>query len=155
MKQHHNNMKKIFLLFIVIVLFSCNKNLEQGEDSLTGTWNVVSAETITVNFENRLPPEVGNLGTFTFKDNIVDYFFVHNQDTILGSSPWKLKLDKVRQGFFRGNRFTLQLESYLDFVVEFEDGTTNSEKDAREIELIQDVEPNPTIDYLILKLNKQ
>lgn len=148
-------MRNVFLLFSILMLFSCNEDLEQGEDSLIGTWNVVYAETNPVNFENQLPPDIGNLGTFTFKNNIVDYYFIHNQDTILGSSPWRLRLDKVRQGFFRGNRFTLQLESYLDFEVEFEDGTTNSEKDAREIELIQDVEPNPTIDYLILKLNKQ
>lgn len=148
-------MKKIFALVMVLILFSCSKDLGQGEDSLMGTWDVVFAETVPVNFENRLPEDQGNIGTFIFKEDVMDYFFVHNQDTLTGSSPWRLSLKKQREGFFRVNDFTLKLENFLDFKVNFEDQTRNAEKDAREIELIQDVGPNPNVDYLILKLNKQ
>jgi len=148
-------MRKLIVILLATLSFSCSKDLEQGEDSLMGAWDVVFAETVPINFGNRLPADQGNLGTFTFRDDVMDYFFVHNQDTIMGSTPWLLTLDKERQGFYRTNSFTLKLESFLDFKVNFEDQTRNAEKDAREIELIEDVGLNPNVDYLILKLNKQ
>lgn len=135
-------MKKIFTLALVLLLISCSKDLDQGIDSLRGTWQVTYikssyGEFFTNGFDtNEVLEEEGDLGTFIFNEKTVDFDFIRNDTLYAGTALWKLDLEKVREGFFRSNAFTLTLEDNFDFEAQFGDATKNAEKNATALSLV-------------------
>ena len=131
---------KICLWIAIGMLVSaCSKDEIQGENSLEGSWTINQIETVYGQFyidDGRLSGsaqtesvlEKGELGQFTFSKDVVAYNFVRNDTLFEGSGQWNLKLDKVQNGFFKSNRWTLTISDEFVFELHFEDSTTNSEK---------------------------
>ena len=70
------------------------------------------------------------MGTFFFSRDSVDFDFTRNDTLFLGRAAWDLEVEKVREGFFRVNAYTLTIGEQFLFKVDFEDSTRNSEKNA-------------------------
>lgn len=77
--------------------------------------------------------EAGDLGSFEFTENTVDFEFSRNDTLFSGSSIWDLNMERVNAGFVKVPEFTLTIEEQFLFIVAFEDETKNAEKDAMEI----------------------
>ena len=119
------------------MFMACKKDEIQAEDSIEGVWDIIEITSLYAEFsENGFDPsetisETGQLGTFTFMQNSVDYTFTRNDTLYSGSKSWNLELEKIREGFSKVNDFTLSIEDDFLFDVTFEDGTKNSEKNAK------------------------
>lgn len=136
-----------FLLFISLltslIFISCNNDEVQAENSLEGLWEINRINsrygTFTANSFN--PTETvsdsGQLGTFLFGEETVDYSFMRNDSLFTGDGSWTLDLEKVNAGFFKVNQFTLSIEDQFLFDVTFEDDTKNAEKKATNITLVE------------------
>lgn len=139
---------KIFIRTLLVIgtafMFTgCKKDDIQAAKSLKGEWDVVAISSFYAKFiENGFVPfetieESGQLGTFHFKEDSVDFNFMRNDTLYAGKAAWNLDLEKVRQGFSRGNEFTLTIEDYFILDVSFENGTRNSEKNANSMTFIE------------------
>ncbi len=110
----------------------------QAENSIEGVWEIVGIISQYGTFsENSFIPsqkveELGQLGTFTFGEESVDFNFTRNDTMYSGSSSWVLDFEKVNAGFTKEPKFTLTITDHFLFDVFFEDGTKNSEKDAEQ-----------------------
>ena len=126
------------------ILSSCAKqNLKNAKNSIDGNWNVIkiySENTPTSNEQS----EEGDLGTFVFSDNTVDYKFTRLEEEYAGNATWELKREKVNQGFTKVEKYTLTMDDYT-FHCRFGDETSDAEKNATEIQLnliTSDDQPN-------------
>ncbi|MEO9512982.1 MAG: hypothetical protein ABJN84_07430 [Flavobacteriaceae bacterium] len=153
-------MKRMLILNLLPFLFlSCSKDLEQGEESLTGTWNITYIKSIYGEFfTNGVDPtevleEDGDLGTFLFGEETVDFNFVRNDTLYAGSAVWKLDLEKVRSGFFRSNAFSLFIEDNFVFDAQFGDATRNAEKKATVLSLSELPMEGPGV-AIVMELTK-
>lgn len=140
---------KIYLLALImlpLLLIGCGRDEVQAENSLEGDWEVVAitsyyGEFSTTSFDaTEIIADSGQLGSFSFGADSVDYAFTRNDTLFTGSMAWNLAFEKVNSGFTRTNQFTLNIEDEFLFNVSFEDDTKNSEKDATNIDLIQNRE---------------
>ena len=137
--------RTIFAIAISAMVFisSCKKDEAQAEDSLVGEWQVTEINsyygTFTENSQNIIGEklEKGSLGSFLFKDEVVDYSFTRNDTLYSGTDNWILSFEKVNSGFTQVNKFTLSIGNKFDFDLTFEDQTSNAEKDAKFINLAE------------------
>ncbi|KQC30532.1 hypothetical protein [Flagellimonas eckloniae] len=137
-------MKRIFIFSLFPLLFlSCSKDLEQGRESLIGTWKVTYIKSSYGEFftngagSTEVLEEDGDLGTFIFNETTVDFDFVRNDTLYAGSALWNLDLEKIRSGFFRENSFTLSIEENFIFDAQFGNATRNAEKNATTLSLFE------------------
>lgn len=138
-------MKVWFLFASILVLFAaCNKDEIQAEKSIEGNWKVVEITSYYGEFFSNGgfdPSETildsGDLGSFNFSENFVDYSFTRNDTLFSGNGSWVLELEKVNQGFTKVNKFTLTIEGHFEFDVAFEDQTKNAEKNAKELTFME------------------
>ncbi len=145
------------IIFIIIFfpiafqLASCTKDQVQAENSLEGIWEVtlirsnygMFSETVFNATESI--EESGELGTFNFMEDVVQYSFTRNDTLFNETSSWRIDLEKVNSGFTRVNEFTLDIEDQFLFDVRFEDETSNAEKDAKNVSLTQIPQDNSGI----------
>lgn len=127
---NHPKSNHLLLLFIATFFFSCQKDEKQAINSLEGDWQVTAIKSFYSNGEETVE-ETGALGTFSFDGDMVEYSFTRNDTLFENLRPWMLSAEKVREGFFRDNKFQLEIEGDFLFDVQFEDGTNNAEKNAR------------------------
>ena len=135
------------LLFLTIIISSmfmaCNKDELQAENSIEGIWDIVEITSIYGEFsENGFSPsetisETGELGTFIFTHDSVDFHFTRNDTIYTGTESWNITAKKVREGFIRVTEFKLTIENQFLFEVTFEDATKNSEKDAKSVIFVE------------------
>jgi len=145
-------------IILVFILASCGSSLSHAEKSLQGTWHVKS---IFSNEQDRSGPyrdgqhkESGDLGTFTFSEKELSFNYTRLGVKYKGTSAWTLSSKRVPQSFLSVIRFTLSLDNQ-SYQVRFGNQTSNSEKNARRIELHP---ANPSYHqspYYILKLTKE
>ncbi len=135
-----NHSVKLLLGIVAIpLLFSCNRNQIQAENSLEGNWTVVAITSYYGDFDGtsfnveETIEESGNLGSFIFAENRLVFNFTRNDTFFGGTAPWTLSADKVREGFFRVPEFVLDIEDSFSFDVQFEDETKNAERDAENV----------------------
>ncbi len=132
-----NNQIVVTLLLLVTLTWSaCDKDEEQGIESIQGEWTITSIKSFygefTGNGHNGLDvvEESGELGTFSFGNSTAEFNFIRNDTTYTGNGDWVMTLEKVNAGFSKENLFTLSIDNHFTFEVEFEDGTSNAEKNA-------------------------
>jgi len=126
----------LFIVSTVFLILSCQKDERQATKSLEGNWKVVTVETI-YGSQSEFGFSVdssflstGDLGSFDFSDDHVDYKFIAHNVSFDGNSNWTLEADKVNEGFVRVNQFILTIEDDFVFDVDFGNSTKNSEKNA-------------------------
>ena len=128
-----------FLIFVVTCVHftSCVDDELQAEDSLEGVWNVTEIFSLYGEFfptgfnpSSNLTEE-GALGYFNFNENNVAYSFTRNDTLYSGNMDWNLDIEKRTTGFATETFYKLTLEDEFIFDVVFEDGTNNSENNAR------------------------
>ena len=127
------------LLGIIIIPFiftSCKKDEVQAAESLNGIWDVIGISSYYGDFSNNgfNPTETieedGQLGTFNFMEDSVDFNFTRNDTLFAGVGAWDIDVERVNAGFVRVPVFTLSIENHFLFDVSFGDETRNSEKNA-------------------------
>jgi len=129
----------LLLLALASLLQSCDSiKLGHAEKSLQGTWHVKS---IYSNEQDASGPnkdgkhkESGELGTFIFSGTEVSHSYTRLGKNYTDTSPWKLSAERHPISFHSYLRFTLSLKNQ-SYEVRFGDRTSDSEKDARRIEL--------------------
>lgn len=126
--------KNLVVVFISIFILACQKDEKQAIGSLEGVWQVTAINSFYGNGGEKVQ-ETGDLGTFSFEGEMVEYSFTRNDTFFQNLRPWTLSVDKVRQGFFRETQFLLEIEDDFHFEIQFEDGTHNAEKNARNMSL--------------------
>ncbi len=140
---------------LVVLLFSVwwgTNDLKQAEQSLTGKWNVTKIWSTGILPHPRTESS-GQMGTFSFSGNQVIYSYTQLGTTYSDTSPWTLTRAMVTDGFTRKPLYTLTLKDRA-YDVKFGDGRSDSEEDAKNIELTI----IPAINkrrYHILMLTKQ
>ena len=148
------------LLLIGLTLASCNRDEIQAQKSLVGSWDVTAITSIYIpppgvrNDPSDRVDEAGALGTFEFTEDSVYFSFTRNDTLYTGNSAWLLDRTRVREGFFRVNRFTLGIANQFLFDVTFGDRTANSEKNATSVTFLNDLLNGGTVWYTI-SLEKQ
>jgi len=132
------------------LISACKTDEEQARDSVEGEWRVT--ETRTYFLDDSAPPitEQGLLGQFIFDQDSVTFGFSRNDTLYQGADRWYLTSEKVNQGFFRVNEFTLVIENHFTFRCRFEDETKNAEKDATQITLANELVSDRTIFYELM-----
>jgi|GEM_PF-832205 hypothetical protein len=141
------------------LLISCNKDERQAKNSIEGMWEVTAITTTKGQINNAFfvetstETETGQLGTFDFLDETVNYNFTRIDTTYNGSSIWFLKSEKINAGFTRVNQHTLTLTDNFIFDVTFEDDTKNAEKNAKKMTLTKNPIPNNSI-LIMISLEK-
>ena len=143
--------KYINLLIIIIIgfltIFSCVEDQVQAEESLEGNWEVIEIISSYGKFYEfghdsiSTVRETEKLGSFIFKSNVngvnnVDYNFKRNDTLFSASKSYNLDLIKIQSGFFKEKKFTLMIEDLYIYDVQFGNYTRNSEKKAKEMELL-------------------
>jgi hypothetical protein len=155
------NIFKLPILLIALLYFSsCEKDDIQARESIRGNWTVVEITSLYASFTangfgtpTATVSEQGQLGTFNFEEDVVDFSFTRNDTLFAGNSTWNLSTERVNAGFTQVTEFTLAIENEFVFDLTFEDATLNSEKDAREVTFTNS--PNNGIGVLIvIKLEK-
>lgn len=134
------NMRSWVLIFgtiIISLMFNaCRKDEIQAENSLEGIWDIVTIHSTYGEFsENGSSPtenisESGQLGTFDFMQEDVDFNFTRNDTLFSGSGSWDIETQRVNAGFSKVTEFTLTIDDHFLFDVFLGDGTKNSEKNA-------------------------
>ena len=153
--------KNLIVLLIAFLLFaSCNRDEVQAKKSLEGEWVVSEIHSsygeYSVNgfLSSNDVSEKGELGSFNFLAETVEYSFTRNDTTYAGNEPWNLAFEKVNAGFTRANKFTLTIGAEFIFDVSFEDATKNAEKNATNATF----EQSPDFDnevLIVLIMNKK
>lgn len=135
-----NILQKSLWLLLPFFLIQCKSDLRQAEDSLSGTWTVIkiisSYGTRTANgtsYKDQITEE-GDLGLFVFTEEQVDYRFTRRDTLTAEVSSWALNREKVQEGFTQVERYTLELDK-ASYRCDFGDGTSDAEKDARDMVL--------------------
>lgn len=141
------------LVLFLCLLTACKEDVVQGRTSIVGNWQLTEASTYFPNTGIPKVEEQGNLGQFVFDEDSVIFSFTRNDTLYQGSDRWYLLGEKVNDGFFKVNEFTLAIENHFTFRCRFGDETRNAEKDATQMTLSTDLEPNPDFFY-ILSLEK-
>ena len=140
---------KIYMLSLIMLpflLIGCSRDEIQAENSIEGEWDVVAITSYYGDFSEtsfnttETIPESGQLGSFNFAADSVDYEFTRNDTLFVGRMAWDLAFEKVNAGFTRTNQYTLSIEDQFLFDVSFEDNTKNSEKDATNLQLVENRE---------------
>ena len=150
--SNKNIIRTLLVIGTAFIYTSCNKDEIQAVDSIEGEWNVIAISSLYGEFfESSFSAsdkisESGQMGTFHFMEDSVDFNFMRNDTLYAGKAAWHLDLKKVNQGFFRTNEFTLTIEDYFLLDVTFEDGTRNSEKNANRVTFIE----TPTTGFGVL-----
>jgi len=129
-----------FFLFatclLCLGLMSCGNTQDDATDSIIGEWTVneIISQYGTFSENEYLNTssltEDGDLGTFNFDKDSVRFDYTRNDTLYTGSSSWTLNHERVNSGFVRVDQFRLSIDNYFLFDVRFEDGTSNSEKNA-------------------------
>ncbi len=145
------------LLLPVLLLTGCSKDdLTQGQKSLEGEWSVNMILT-DYGIDGAGNPifkrETGALGSLTFSQNQVNYFFTRNDTVYSGDGEWDLHVEKVNSGFTKTNKWTLVIANDFIFDVIFDDETSNSEKDANAMEFTE--YENVNGNYFHMELDKK
>ncbi len=156
-----NKLITSLLLIISLLLTACQDDLEEGIDSLEGSWQVTTVESFykipqtdgSLEWSN--VSEDGNLGRFEFAEDTVSFQFNRNDTLYQGAERWHLSKTRVNEGFFKVNLFTLQIGDTFTFECEFEDQTKNSEKNARYITLRTKPEETNEVVSFEMSLNKE
>ncbi|MEL7531942.1 MAG: hypothetical protein AAFN10_11565 [Bacteroidota bacterium] len=149
----------LLVIFVLPILFSCNRNQIQAENSLEGDWTVVAINSYYGNFDslsfdvNETIEESGNLGSFSFSERTVDFSFTRNDTLFSANTNWTLSAAKVNAGFFRVPAFSLELEDEYAFDVSFEDETKNAERDAANVRFNSNL-AGPSAVYIEMSLEK-
>jgi hypothetical protein len=149
----------ITIIALSCLLISCNKDERQAEKSIEGMWEVTAITTTEgqiangVFTETSTKMETGQLGTFDFLDETVNYNFTRNDTTYNGNTSWFLTSEKINSGFTRVNQHTLTLTDKFVFEVTFEDATKNAEKNAKKMTFAKNPIPNDAI-FIMLSLEK-
>ncbi|WP_235297800.1 hypothetical protein [Portibacter marinus] len=130
------------LLLVSLMLIACVKDEKQASNSIEGLWQVNEMITIYAYdnggfLDEDVVEEQGDLGSFDFGENIVDYEFIRNDTLFSGQENWTLSTERVNEGFIRVTKFTLKVGERFEFDVAFGDQTKNAEKNATEMRLIQ------------------
>ncbi len=130
-----------YLLSLFLCLVSCGNTEDDAADSIIGEWTVTeiisqygSFSENAYNNESSIT-EDGDLGTFHFDKDSVRFDYTRNDTLYTGSSSWSLNHERVNSGFVRVDQFRLSIDDYFLFDVRFEDGTSNSEKNAEYLSL--------------------
>jgi len=152
----------ICLLVLSIFLFvGCEKaNIKAGETSLKGTWIVTKINTAygsrtdlgtntTQNIE-----ESGTLGQFEFMEDHLLATYTRVDTTYELDTSWELKRDKVNEGFFRVERYSLCLNEQI-FQCQFGDETKDAERNANEVRLIFETDDIGFYQQFVLFLEKE
>ena len=154
--------KSFFLLLLLSFTFSaCEKvNIKAGEASLEGVWmttNITSAygerTKSGISIEENTQEE-GNLGTFTFSETEVVANYTRLDTLYEITSSWKLKRDKVNEGFFKVEQYTLCTESQ-NFICEFGDQTKDAEHNATKLRLIFETTEIGVYKQFVMELEKE
>ncbi|MEN0050194.1 MAG: hypothetical protein AAF806_24225 [Bacteroidota bacterium] len=151
----------LILLFLALTFFACEKaNLNAGEASLEGTWNVNSIFSaygerteLGINVEESIQEE-GNLGAFNFSETTVDASYTRLDTLYKIASSWELKRDKISEGFFKVEQYTLCTDDQ-SFICEFGDQTKDAERNATQIRLIFETTEIGAYEQFVLKLEKE
>jgi len=136
------------IIVIAITFIACKKDEVKAEESLEGEWDIttitsdygeVAQNSIGSNtfYPSELVEETGQLGTFSFTENTVDFEFTRNDTLYSGTENWNLELEKVNAGFTRVNEYILSIENQFLFIVAFGNETKNSEKNATSITFLE------------------
>jgi hypothetical protein len=146
-KAYYMNSKHFIQSLLIIItsamFIGCNKDYIQATDSIEGAWDLVAISSHYGEFSNNgVSPigtvsESGQLGTFYFTKDSVDFNFMRNDTLYAAKAAWSLDLEKVRSGFTRENDFTLTIEDHFLLEVSFEDETRNAEKNASNMTFIE------------------
>jgi len=151
----------LVILFLFLLFTACEKvNIKAGEQSLEGNWAVMNITTlygersdlgITVqeNFE-----ENGSLGAFNFSERKVIAEYTRLDTLYDIASIWELKRDKINEGFFKVEQYTLCLEDQ-NFICKFGDQTKNAERDATRVRLLFETTEMGAYEQFILELEKE
>lgn len=137
------NLGPLFIAFFLMIFFGCNKDETQAVNSLEGTWDIVTITSHYGGFSENVYnadtviTETGQLGSFTFTENVADYSFQRDNKFYAGNENWVLQHERVNSGFFKVSKFTLTIENQFVFDVLFEDGTNNAELKARNISFLE------------------
>lgn len=131
-----SNIRILSTIMILCLFFACAKDEKQAASSIKGDWEITAINSIYGDFSgNGFAPdttieESGELGTFMFNDDMVEFNFTRNDTIYVGNGAWDIKAKKVNSGFTKVTQFTLDIDTHFQFDVSFEDGTKNSEKKA-------------------------
>ncbi len=145
-----------FCFLCLSILGACGKSdLQHAENSLIGSWEVISIQTSTgerlengISFESN-ETEEGELGTFTFTDDLVSYSFDRLEQNYANELNWVLIREKVNQGFSNVEQFTLEMDS-LSYICKFGDETSDAEKNANFVRLIYETKSiGPYVAYTL------
>ncbi|MFK7756853.1 MAG: hypothetical protein AB8B53_07970 [Flavobacteriales bacterium] len=154
-------LKHILIVVCLNLLISgCNKDESQALKSIEGDWKVVEitrslGEFTSTSFNAfETTVEKGDLGSFQFGEDEVQYNFISLDSTYHSSTLWSLDVEKVNSGFTRVNRFALDIEGLGMYDVLFEDGTRNSEKKAEEMQW-NEIIVGTESEVFLFKLEKQ
>lgn len=146
--------KYMVCLLLLASLVSCQNDTAQGRNSIEGNWRLTKAETFFSTGSDTTVREEGVLGQFVFDEDSVTYNFTRNDSLFAGSERWYLVGEKVNDGFFRVNKFTLVVQDNFTFICRFGDQTKNAERGATDITLSTNLAPNPDF-YYMLSLEKE
>lgn len=151
----------LLILFSLTFLTACEKaNIKAGERSLEGDWLVTN---INSAFGERTAngisiaestEESGVLGSFVFSENEVVSSYTRLDTLYENTSTWQLQREKVNEGFFKVERYTLVLENQI-FTCEFGDQTKNAERNATQLRLIFETTNIGAHEQFILTLEKE
>lgn len=137
-----------FSVFSLIVIFallsSCLDDELKANESVTGLWEVTSIKSFYGQFTHNgghskldIKSEEGNLGYFNFAGSgEVSYKFYRNDTTYEDNSKWYLRSRDERNSGFKITKYTLEILNDCAFEVKFGDGSKNSHKNTRRLELI-------------------
>jgi hypothetical protein len=126
-------------VFVCSLLFSCKRDLKQGQKSLEGHWEI--DEIISyypqgdANAQERVEERASLLGYFTFSEDGLVYEYMRNDTLYSETTTWQLETEKVNSGFTKVRVFTLVLANGQTYECIYGDQTKNAEKDANEITL--------------------
>ena len=126
-------MKKLLPILLLITLVACgDKDLDNAKKSLVGNWTVNRVYTQLPGGNDQ--QQTGNLGTFQFTQNQLNYSFTKDGATQNGQSAWNLRREMVNSGFVKVEKYTLDFDG-RSFVCAFGDETSDAEKNATAIRL--------------------
>ena len=149
----------IGILFLVLT-FGCSIPIEDGLESLQGSWSVTEIVEIEEIILGGGTAEKSQLvienpdGLFEFDGQEVDYHYTLSQSEVSGIASYSLTSFKENSGFTRVTRFELQIGERTYLTV-FDDDTKKSYKDATVMTLTEKTQLEDIETTVILTLNKQ